>query len=280
MFAALALSKAKKIDNKKIEKAIIVNYDSEHRDYFLDFLVDKRITYGLGEGSDFVARDIEESLQGIKFKVGESVFKINILGKFNVYNVLPAIIVARIFNVSDKDIAAGLLKLKIIPGRMEEIAEGQDFKVFVDYAHEKVSMTNALLAAKNIKKEGGKIIVLLGAEGGGRDKAKRFAMGEVAAKMADYVIVSTTDPYEEDPIKILEDIVLTAEKFGKARGQNLFLIEDRREGIKKAISLARVGDIVLITGKGAEQTMIVGKKSLPWDDRAVAKEELRNILGK
>jgi UDP-N-acetylmuramoyl-L-alanyl-D-glutamate--2,6-diaminopimelate ligase len=274
MFAALAQSKAKKIENKKIKKTIIVNYDSEHRDYFLDFLVDERITYGLNEGGDFVAENIEENPQGIKFKVGESIFEINILGKFNVYNVLPAIIVARMFDVSDEDIAAGLFKLKIIPGRMEEIAEGRDFKVFVDYAHEKVSMTNALLAANNMKDEGGKVIVLLGAEGGGRDKAKRFAMGEVAAKMADHIIVSTIDPYEEDPVKILEDIVLSAEKYGKRRDENLFLIEDRREGIRKAISLAGAGDVVLITGKGAEQTMIVGKKALPWDDRAVVREEL------
>ena len=117
----------------------------------------------------------------------------------------------------------------------------------------------------------------MGAEGGGRDKTKRFEMGEVVAKMADYVITSNVDPYNDNPREIAEDIVLTAEKFGKIRNENLFLIEDRREGIKKAITLAKSGDIVIITGKGAEQTMIIGGKTIPWDDRVVAREELRKI---
>jgi len=277
MFAALAQSKAKKIDGKRIEKTIIVNFDSEHKDYFLDFATDKRFTYGL-EGGDFVAKIMEENETGVKFQVGESIFKINILGKFNIYNTLPAIIIAKIFEFKDEAIGVGLLNLKIIPGRMEEINEGQNFKLFIDYAHEKASMTGALLAVNKIKKEEeNKIIVLLGAEGGGRDKTKRFEMGEVVAKMADYVITSNVDPYNDNPREIAEDIVLTAEKFGKIRNENLFLIEDRREGIKKAITLAKSGDIVIITGKGAEQTMIIGGKTIPWDDRVVAREELRKI---
>lgn len=317
MFAALAQSKAKKIDGKRIEKTIIVNFDSEHKDYFLDFAADKRVTYGL-EGGDFVAKIMEENETGVKFQVGKSIFKINILGKFNIYNTLPAIIIAKIFEIKDEAIGVGLWNLKIIPGRMEEINEGQDFKLFIDYAHEKASMTGALLAVNKIKnfsvrhpelvdrvslklqrvaqgsqtveikekaedqeffvKNGeGKIIVLLGAEGGGRDKTKRFEMGEVVAKMADFVIASNVDPYNDNPREIAEDIVLTAEKFGKIRNENLFLIEDRREGIKKAITLAKSGDIVIITGKGAEQTMIIGGKTIPWDDRVVAREELRKI---
>ena len=280
MFAALAQSKAKKIDGKRIEKTIIVNFDSEHKDYFLDFATDKRFTYGL-EGGDFVAKIMEENETGVKFQVGESIFKINILGKFNIYNTLPAIIIAKIFEIKDEAIGVGLLNLKIIPGRMEEINEGQNFKLFIDYAHEKASMTGALLAVNKIKKEEeNKIIVLLGAEGGGRDKTKRFEMGEVVAKMADYVITSNVDPYNDNPREIAEDIVLTAEKFGKIRNENLFLIEDRREGIKKAITLAKSGDIVIITGKGAEQTMIIGGKTIPWDDRSVAREELREFLKK
>jgi len=277
MFATLAQSKVKKIDGKRIEKTIIVNFDSEHKDYFLDFATDKRFTYGL-EGGDFVAKIMEENETGVKFQVGESIFKINILGKFNIYNTLPAIIIAKIFEIKDEAIGVGLLNLKIIPGRMEEINEGQNFKLFIDYAHEKASMTGALLAVNKIKKEEeNKIIVLLGAEGGGRDKTKRFEMGEVVAKMADFVIASNVDPYNDNPREIAEDIVLTAEKFGKIRNENLFLIEDRREGIKKAITLAKSGDIVIITGKGAEQTMIIGGKTIPWDDRVVAREELRKI---
>ena len=128
-----------------------------------------------------------------------------------------------------------------------------------------------------LKNTWAKTIILLGAEGGGRDKAKRPIMGELAAKMADYVIVSNVDPYEDDPKQILEDIAVSSEKFGKIRNQNLFVIEDRKSGIKKALSLAKVDDIVLITGKGAEQSIIIAGKRFAWDDRQVVKEELTKL---
>ena len=94
------------------------------------------------------------------------------------------------------------------------------------------------------------------------------------------MIVSNVDPYEDDPKEILEDIARVAEQHGKKRNKDLFVIEDRREGIKKALALARTGDIVLITGKGAEQSMIIDGKSIPWDDREVVREEVKRLLGK
>ena len=150
--------------------------------------------------------------------------------------------------------------------------------MLVDYAHEKESMTNVLNTANKIKKANGKVIILLGAEGGGRDKAKRALMGEIAGRLADYVFVTNVDPYEDDPKKIIEDIAVVAEKAGKVRGQNLFTIEDRRESINKALSVAKENDIVLVTGKGAEQSMVIGEESTPWDDRVVVREELRKLL--
>ncbi len=92
--------------------------------------------------------------------------------------------------------------------------------------------------------------------------------------------MSNVDPYEDDPREILEDIAVSAERSGKIRNQNLFVIEDRREGIRKALTLTQAGDIVLITGKGAEQSMIIGGKSIPWDDREVVREELKKITQK
>ena len=129
-----------------------------------------------------------------------------------------------------------------------------------------------------MKKAGSKTIILLGAEGGGRDKAKRALMGELSGRLADYVFVTNVDPYEDDPKPIIEDIAVVAEKAGKVRGQNLFTIEDRRESIRKALSIAKENDVVLITGKGAEQSMIINGKSIPWDDRMVVREELKKIL--
>ncbi len=100
----------------------------------------------------------------------------------------------------------------------------------------------------------------------------------IAARLADYVVVSNVDPYEDDPKQILEDIATVAENFYKSRGRNLFVIEDRREGIKKALTLAKKDDIVLITGKGSEQSIVIGGKHFSWDDRVVVREELKKRL--
>ncbi|MEK7192521.1 MAG: UDP-N-acetylmuramoyl-L-alanyl-D-glutamate--2,6-diaminopimelate ligase [Patescibacteria group bacterium] len=274
MFSVVSKHK-KVIDGKQIEKIIIANNDSEHAQYYLQFKADKKITFALKNDADYVAEKVEETDEGVSFELKNEPFKIGIMGKFNVYNALPAIIISRLFGVSGSLIKKGLWELKVIPGRMEKIEEGQNFTVIVDYAHEKQSMTNVLETANNMRKNGSKIIILLGAEGGGRDKSKRPIMGELAAKMADFVVVSNVDPYEDDPRQILEDIATSAEKFGKIRDNNLFILEDRRSGIRKALSLAESEDIILITGKGAEQSIQIGGKILPWDDRIVAREELR-----
>lgn len=131
-----------------------------------------------------------------------------------------------------------------------------------------------------MKTASAKTIILLGAEGGGRDKAKRPIMGELSAKLADYVVVSNVDPYEDDPKEILEDIATSAEKHGKVRNKDLFVVEDRTNGIRQALTLAKKGDIVLITGKGAEQSIVIGGKESPWDDRTVVREQLRQLSEK
>jgi UDP-N-acetylmuramoyl-L-alanyl-D-glutamate--2,6-diaminopimelate ligase len=125
-----------------------------------------------------------------------------------------------------------------------------------------------------LKQNGGKSIVLLGAEGGGRDKGKRAIMGEIVGRLSDIVVVSNVDPYEDDPKPILEDISIASENAGKTRDKNLFVIEDRREGIRNCFALAKAGDVVMITGKGAEQSIVIDGISKPWDDRTVVREEL------
>ncbi len=277
MFAAVAKKGCKIIDGKKIEKIIIANRDNPHAGYYLGFWADKKITFGV-EGGDFTAKNIHNTLEGLEFSVNDVSFKINILGKFNVYNALPAIAIGSVFGVPNERIREGLKSLKNIPGRMEKINEGQSFLVFVDYAHEKEGMTAVLETAREVVSENnGKVIMLSGAEGGGRDKAKRPVLGEIAGKYADFIIVSNVDPYEDDPKEICEDIAVAAEKFGKTRGKDLFVIEDRREGIGKAISLASKNDIVLITGKGSEQSIVIGGKRYPWDDRVIVREELNKL---
>ena len=287
LFASLKKSDHKIIEGKEVKKTIIANYDNPHKDYYLNFWADEKFTFGT-EGGDFVAKNIRNTPDITKFFVGDKRYEIKILGKFNVYNALPAIAIGSVFEISPAVIAQGLQNLKIIPGRMEKIDEGQKFLIFVDYAHEKEGMNAVLDTVKNLVSEkrdlpagkAGKIIVLLGSEGGGRDKSKRPELGEIAAKKADFVVVSNVDPYEDDPKEICEDIAVSAEKFGKVRGKNLFIIEDRREGIKKALSLASQNDVVLITGKGSEQSIVIGGRRFPWDDRVVVREELGKILNK
>lgn len=278
MFKTLKNGERKIIDGYEIKKIIIVNYDDLHKEYFLNFPADKKVTFGMIEGADFQAEKIKNTGNGLEFFIGSTLYEISILGKFNVYNAIPAVAIGSVFNVSNERIREGLKNLKNIPGRMEKINEGQSFLVFVDYAHEKEGMSAVLETAREVVSENnGKVIMLLGAEGGGRDKAKRPVLGEIAGKYADFIIVSNVDPYEDDPKEICEDIAVAAEKFGKTRGKDLFVIEDRREGIGKAISLASKNDVVLITGKGSEQSIVIGGRRYPWDDRVIVREELNKL---
>lgn len=249
----------KTIDKKIIPKTIIVNGDSNEFSNFLKYDSDVKIIFGIYNHK----ADINKSQFNLNLKIP---------GEFNIYNALPAIAVAKVLDLDISKVENGINNLEKIPGRME-IIQSNPFTVIVDYAHEKVSLTE-LLSYSNKKVDKGKIILLIGAEGGGRDKVKRGIMGEIGAKEADYLIISNVDPYDEKPENIINDIANGAKSNGKKIDQNLFLIENRKEGIIKAISLAGPGDIVLITGKGSEQSMIISGKKIDWDDRLVVSEIL------
>jgi UDP-N-acetylmuramoyl-L-alanyl-D-glutamate--2,6-diaminopimelate ligase len=265
------------LNGKKVQTISIVNSDSPHAEYYANYSADIKLSYGTTHGTDILAENIRDGSTGVDFEIKNQTYRLSILGKFNVYNALAAITLGKALKIPDETIAAGLQNLKTVAGRMEQIIEGQPFTVLVDYAHEAISMNAALDAAKNLAGHH-RVIVLLGGQGGGRDKSKRATMGEAAAGKADYVICTNEDPYDDDPRAIIEDIARASEKFGKIRNENLFVIEDRRLGIRKSLELAQAGDIVLITGKGAEQTMIIGNQSVPWDDRKVVREEIHRSM--
>ncbi|MDP3947334.1 MAG: UDP-N-acetylmuramyl-tripeptide synthetase [bacterium] len=258
---------------RTIPKTIVVNRDIKERDLFLRHKADLKITFSASGEADVAAKDIAATPGGVAFLVGTERYRLGLLGAFNVPNALAAIAVASALGIHPDVIREGLSSLGTVPGRMEEVVCGQRFRVFVDYAHDAVSIEAVLKAAREIA-SAGKVILLLGAEGGGRDKQKRPVMGELAAKLADYAIVTNVDPYDDDPSEIIEDIAKGSEKFGKTREKTLFAIEDRKEGIRKAFALAHEGDVVLITGKGAEQSMNVHGKKIPWDDRVITREIL------
>ncbi len=248
----------------------IINLDDENVEYFLQFPANKKYTYGLNKG-DINTKNTQ--------------FKLNLIGDFNIYNALAAICVGLSQTVNLETCKKALEKVKIIPGRMEEVIS-KPFKVFVDYAFtpaalEKVYQTlkTELLVEAKVKKgtkassppEDKKMICVLGACGGGRDKWKRPGLGKLAAKYCNGVIVTNEDPYDENPMEIIEQVVKGAS--GKAEK-----ILDRREAIREALKLAQTGDTVVITGKGCEPWICVaGGKKIPWDDKKVVKEEFKKL---
>lgn len=288
LFRHLAKSKSKKINGRKIEKIIIANLDDPHSGDFLNFDVDKKIGFTFfGDGNDIKADEVikaenkEVSGEGSSFDIKGNKIDLKLPGEFNIYNALAGIAVGQGLGFGISEIKKELEKIDGMEGRMELIKGGQKFTIVVDYAPEPESLRHSYKAVLNLKKAGGKIIHVLGSCGGGRDVARRPILGELAGKKADYVIVTNEDPYDDDPMEIINDVAYGAIKNGKEMDKNLFKILDRRKAIRKALTLARDNDLILITGKGSEQAMCVARgEKIPWDDRRVVREELSKIIGK
>ncbi len=208
--------------------------------------------------------------------------KLPFLAGFNIYNGLAAATVAESLGVSRDNIKTALQNPGTIPGRLEEINEGQPFKIIVDYAHSPVSL-KALFEvitppSPPLTKGGtkrGSTIVVFGACGE-RDPKARPLMGSVLDHGADTIIVTNDDPYGENPEKIASDLIAGIKH--KISEISLLKILDRRTAIAKALALAQPGDLVLILGKGAEQLQVIGNKKIPWDDRVVVRNLLQSQL--
>lgn len=285
IFADLMKKTNKTVNGKSIPKIIISNFGDRHAGYYLNFKADKKIAYGLSHGefvgADYLLGKITASTgAGINFTAGNFDFHLNILGEFNVYNALAAVAVGKSQGITEDKIAAGLAAVHVVEGRMEEIKEGQDFKVIVDYAHEPLSLTELFNSLRKMAPQG-KIIAVIGSDGGGRDRSKRGKMGEIAGRVADFIVISDVNCFDEDPHEIAEMLAVGARAAGKKDNENLFIEVDRRKGIAKAISLAQAGDVVVITAKGTEPCIVqAGGYKLPWDDRQVARELLKQKINK
>ncbi|MDI3496014.1 MAG: UDP-N-acetylmuramoyl-L-alanyl-D-glutamate--2,6-diaminopimelate ligase [Patescibacteria group bacterium] len=286
----------KKIDYTRVKKTIIVNGDDKQASYFLNFWSEAKIIYSLNPqfaeepliktlSSEFLVKDIvtikgevkEVSASGLKIKIADSFLDLSLLGDFNAKNVIAAYALGVSYSIADDKIIQGLKSVKSLVGKMELIEAGQDFKAMVDYSFEPKALENLYSTIKLFSYN--KLIHVLGATGGGRDKARRPIMGKLAAQMADIVIITNEDPYDEDPLEIIKQVALGAKEGGKEEGKDLLLILDRREALKKAVMLAEKDDMVLVTGKGAEQFICLqnGKK-MPWDDRKELKQAIVDKL--
>ena len=223
----------------------VVNKDDENASYFWDITAKQKIGFSINNASN-------------------EKFKLNLIGDFNISNALAAISVAKAYGVNFEICKNALEKAKGIPGRMEIVSENP--KVVVDYAH-----TPAQLEAVYKSFRGEKLICVLGSCGGGRDKWKRPVLGEIAKKYCEDIIITNEDPYDEDPMEIINQVAETA-------GPKAQKVLDREEAINTAMALTKSGETVIITGKGSEPWMCLknGVK-IPWDDRKIAKDAVDKI---
>jgi len=225
-----------------------------------------------GAEADYRATDVEFDAGGASFTVeGKAEVRTGMPGHFNVANALGAFAAAEALGVDAETAAAGLAAAARVPGRFEPIDEGQGFAVLVDYAHTPDSMENVLRAARRLT--GGRLISVFGA-GGDRDKAKRPLMGRAGGVLSDLAVVTSDNPRSEDPESIVAEVAT-----GAREGEAELVVEvDRHAAIALALGRAEPGDTVVIAGKGHEQGQeFEGGRKVPFDDREVAREELRKL---
>jgi UDP-N-acetylmuramoyl-L-alanyl-D-glutamate--2,6-diaminopimelate ligase len=228
---------------------------------------DRLVTFGFADDAQLRPESLDLGPRGARFTTDGLELETRLRGRFNVENVLGAVAAARLLGIEDDAIARGVKELRGVPGRFEAVDEGQPFAVLVDYAHTPDSLENVLRTARDLAQN--RLICVFGC-GGDRDRGKRPQMGRIASELADLAIVTSDNPRSEDPDAIIGEIV-----FGAAR--DVEVEPDRREAIVHAIDAAREGDVVVIAGKGHEQGQQFADRTVPFDDRDVAREALRRL---
>lgn len=259
----------------KQPRVSILNADDESFPLFDAIPSEEKMTYGLQAGS-YYASNIKLGAEGTDFTLNTPETQIdlhmNLPGVPNVYNALSVACVALTECISLDVVKQVLAETEPVPGRYELVREGQPFHVVVDYAHNIDAVRGVLTMYSEITKAiGSKLIVVFGATGGGRDKAKRPVIGKLLDTLSDIVVLTSDDPYEEDEWEI---ITMVAEGVARDEGEKYWKIPSRREAIRTALFMAKKDDIVLIAGKGAEPVQMIYGQRRDWDDREV----VRNIL--
>ena len=224
-------------------------------------------TFAIGGDADVRPDELELTPAGSRFVAAGLPVETRLRGRFNVENVLGAVAAARVLALPDEAIAKGIRDVTGVPGRFEAVDEGQPFTVLVDYAHTPEALANVLSEARALTE--GRLVCVFGA-GGDRDRGKRPLMGEVATRLADRVVVTSDNPRSEDPLAIIDDIL-------KGTDGSAEVEPDRALAIERALADADEGDVVVIAGKGHEQGQEFRDRTVPFDDRDVARDALRRL---
>jgi len=262
--------------DKGIEKTAVLNRDDVSYERLARRAIPRRWTYGLTTASDLHPLDLAITGTGSRFRMktpaGETEVTLHVPARFNIYNALCAAGVCLALGVPVEDIGRGLAGFEGVRGRLEPVDLGQDFRVYIDFAHAAGSLASALAELRPFTR--GRLIVVFGSTA--RSDHDRPGMGRAAAEFSDFFIITTDDPLSEDPVEIARDVQSGAE--GKAPGRDFEVVIDRRAAIRRAIEIAQPGDTVLLAGKGHERSMRTARGSEPWDERAEAEAAIRERL--
>lgn len=263
-------AKAKLFKLVRPDGCSVINIDDEYGHKLVSRTSASVVTYGIHNNADIMARDIELDVKQTKFRLvtpeGNVVIRTNLLGKYNVYNILAASAVCFKEKISLEKIRQGVEYLRLVPGRLERVDCQQEYDIIIDYAHTQDALENVLTTLRAVTS--GKIILVFGC-GGNRDRTKRPAMGQVAGRLADYCVVTSDNPRNEEPRAIIDEIVKGFE------GDNFTVEVDREQAIIKALNIADEGDVVLIAGKGHEDYQIFKDRTIKFDERQVVRQYLR-----
>lgn len=250
----------------------VINNDDKYAVRIKNITRARIITYGIDSQADVTARNIKFEVEYTEFDLlirgRQMKFRINLIGRHNVYNALAGIAWAFKAGIKLKVIQSALEKFSFVPGRLERINSKKGFCVFIDYAHTDDALKNVLTALRQLST--GKIITLFGC-GGERDRGKRPKMGKVVTRLSDFAVITSDNPRSEDPAAIIRDIRKGIEK------NNYCVIIDRKRAVKKSLSLAARGDIVLLAGKGHENYQVLKGRTIPFDDRKEVRRCLKSL---
>lgn len=258
----------------KKAKNAIVNLDMEKPEEFLKF-GNRKVTYSLRDKrADMFAENILVKIDGSKFSVKGIEFNLALPGQFNIENSMAAISVGICENISLEKCSEALKKIQGIPGRLESVPNEKGIEIIVDFALTPEAVEKLYELINTTKKAGAKLIAVFGACGE-RDRGKRPIIGQIASEYADDIILTTDEPYGEDPDQIIREIAAGIKD--KKQDEDFWIISDRRQAIRKALKMAVPGDVVAVTGMGAEESMVVNGHKIPWNDRAVILDELAKL---